>query len=69
MDRETAIDLMIEVEKLSTQLNVIINKVLAVTPEESKKELNVHIPHMIFAVHKHLFEPILEYFPDRDTHP
>lgn len=69
MDRDTAIDLMTEVEKLSNQLNVIINKVLAVTPEESKQELNAHIPHMIFAVHKHLFEPILKYFPDQDPHP
>lgn len=68
MDKEIAVELMDEVLKLSNQLNVIIHKVLAVTPEESRMDLNSHMGPMMAACDEHLFRPILRYYPELDPH-
>ena len=66
MDKNTAKDLMDEVVALSNQLNVIIHKVLTLTPEETRRDLNAHMGPMMAACDEHLFRPILKYYPELD---
>ena len=68
MNKETAAELMEEIVKLSNQLNVIIHKIHAVMPEESRKELNSHMGPMMAACDEHLFRPILRHYPELDPH-
>ena len=68
MDKHTAAELMQENLKLCAQLNVIMEKIEHITPEEELRSMRRHIGDVMAAIDLHLFCPILRQYPDLDPH-
>lgn len=68
MEKQFAIELMQEVLKLTSQLNVIIHKIQEVSPEADRLSLDQHMGPMMAACDEHLFRPILRHYPELDHH-
>ena len=68
MEKQIAADLMQEVLKLSSQLNLIANKVEGVTPQSDLLMMRRHIGNMMAACDENLFRPILRQYPELEPH-
>lgn len=68
MEKQVAEELMQEILKLSSQINVIAEKIENGTSGEELVVMRRHIATMMAASDEHLFRPILRQYPDLEPH-
>jgi hypothetical protein len=68
MEKHIAADLMQENLKLCAQLNVIMEKVEHITPDEELRAMRGHLGEVMAAIDLHLFRPLLRQYPDLEPH-
>jgi hypothetical protein len=69
MEKQAAPELLQEILKMTSQLNVIAGKVEQSTSGDELQMMRRHIAQMMAACDEHLFRPILRQFPDLEPHP
>ncbi|RZA33417.1 MAG: hypothetical protein EOP92_20990 [Lysobacteraceae bacterium] len=68
MEKGSANDLMQEIIRLTAQLNVIADKVEAISPEAERLVMRRHIGNVMAALDENLYRPILKQYPELDPH-
>lgn len=66
MEKEVAVALMAEIQKLSAQLNVVICVVETIADETVRTVMRRHMAHMMMASDEHLYRPIVAVYPELD---
>jgi len=68
MEKRVAEELMQEILKLSSRINVIAEKIEAGTSGEELAVMRRHVAAMMAASDEHLFRPILRQYPELEPH-
>ena len=69
MDKQAASELMQEILKMTSQLNVIAAKVEQSTSGEELQMMRRHVAQVMAACDENLFRPILRQHPELEPHP